>query len=196
LPLTTSALCNIIARGESQFGWQAQQFERMCVVTSACGSICSFSPEILRRLALGKVYYCFQAFHQGSMPVTWEFRDSVLVVRLVGKYDFEEPIQAVNDAMSSPQFRAGTSLIVDARRSEARRSSEELRARAHWMASLVPQGMSPRFAIVISSKPHHYGLARLASIHLDLQNMTLEIFADFEEAMHRLKVKASPAGGK
>jgi hypothetical protein len=122
------------------------------------------------------------------MAVTWQFRDSVLVLTLVGKYTFEEPIQAVTNAMSNPQFRAGASLLIDAQRSETRRSSEEFRARAHWMASLVSQGMSPRCAMVISSRPHQYGLARMAGIYLDLQNMTLEIFANFEEAVGWLMV--------
>jgi hypothetical protein len=129
------------------------------------------------------------------MAVTWQFRGSVLVLTLVGKYTFEEPIQAVTDAIGNPQFRAGTSLLIDARRSETRRSSEEFRARAYWMASLVSQGISRRFAIVINSQPHQYGLARMAGIYLDLQEMTLEIFSDLEEAMRWLMAKAKQAGG-
>jgi hypothetical protein len=112
----------------------------------------------------------------------------------VGKYPFEEPVRAVTDAMSNPQFQAGTSLLIDARRSETSRSSEEFRARANWMASLVPHGLSRRCALDISSKLHQYGLARMAGIHLDLQNMSLEIFTDFEEAMRLLKANTAKAG--
>jgi hypothetical protein len=130
------------------------------------------------------------------MAVTWQFRGSVLVVTLVGNYTFEEPVQAVTDAMSKPQFRVGTSLLIDARRSQTSRSSEEFRARAHWMATLVPQGLSPRCAMVISSRPYQYGLARMAGIHLDLQSLILEIFTDFEEAMRWLTAKVAQAGGK
>jgi hypothetical protein len=101
--------------------------------------------------------------------------NSVLVVTLVGKYAFEEPVLAVTNAMSNPQFHTGTSLLIDARRSETSRSSEDFRARAYWMASLVPQGISHRCAMVVSSEPQQYGLARMAGIHLDLQDMILEI---------------------
>jgi hypothetical protein len=97
------------------------------------------------------------------MAVTWQFRDSILVVTLVGKYTFDDPIQVVTDAMSNPQFRAGTSLLIDAQRSGTGRSSEQFRA---W-----------------ASQPHQYSLAKMAGIHLNLQNLTLEIFTDFEQAI-------------
>jgi hypothetical protein len=117
------------------------------------------------------------------MPVTWTFRDSVLVVTLVGEYAFEEPADAVNTAIEDPRFRWGTLLLIDARLSTTRRSSEEFRGRALWMASLLAKGLSPRCAIVVSSAVHQYGMARMAGIYLDLQGMTLEIFNDLEEAM-------------
>ena len=129
------------------------------------------------------------------MAITWQFRDSVLVITLVGKYAFEEKIQAVTDAMGNPQFHLGTSLLIDSRKSEAKRSAEDVRAGAHWIASLVPQGISPRCAIVISSQIHQYGLARMLGIHLDLQGLILEIFTDFEEAMCWLTAKAAQANG-
>jgi len=117
------------------------------------------------------------------------------VITLVGKYSFEEPIQAVTDAIGDPQFHPGTSLLFDSRKSEAKRSAEDVRARAHWMVSLVPQGISARFAIVISSQLHQYGLARMLGIHLDLQGLILGIFTDFEEAMRWLTAKAAQANG-
>jgi NAD(P)-dependent dehydrogenase (short-subunit alcohol dehydrogenase family) len=49
---------------------------------------------------------------------------------------------------------------IDARRSTSSRSSDEFRERARWMASLAPKGLSTRSAIVISSEPHQFGLAR------------------------------------
>jgi hypothetical protein len=78
------------------------------------------------------------------------------------------------------------SLLIDARRSTARRSAEQFRERSAWMASLRTQGLSPRCAIVISSEPHQYGLARMAGTYLEFQNMTLEIFTDLDEALQWL----------
>ncbi|HEY7390288.1 MAG TPA: hypothetical protein VH640_17355 [Bryobacteraceae bacterium] len=117
------------------------------------------------------------------MPVTWTFQDSILVLTLVGEYTFEEPVDAVNTAIEDPRFRRGTSLLIDARQSTTRRSSEEFRGRSVWMASLLAKGLSPRCAIVVSSAVHQYGMARMAGIYLDLQGMTLEIFTELAEAL-------------
>jgi hypothetical protein len=57
------------------------------------------------------------------MPVTWEIRGQILIVTLAGDYGFDEPVHAVTEALADTQFRSGTSLLVDARLSHARRSS-------------------------------------------------------------------------
>jgi hypothetical protein len=46
------------------------------------------------------------------MPVTWEIRNRVLIVNLVGDYAFDDPVQAVNEGLLDPQFRPGTSLLI------------------------------------------------------------------------------------
>jgi hypothetical protein len=120
------------------------------------------------------------------MPVKWEIRGSVLVVKLVGDYGFNEPVQAVSEAMADPQFQAGTPLLIDARLSKTSRSSEEFRERAQWMASLQPKGLSSRCAMVISGQPHQLGMARMAAAHLDLRGMELEIFTDLDKALQWL----------
>jgi hypothetical protein len=96
------------------------------------------------------------------MPVNWEIRNSVVILTLAGHYSFEEPVQAVTDAMAAPRFQVGMALLIDARRSTISRSSDEFRERAWWMASLTSKGLSARSAIVISSEPHQFGLARMA----------------------------------
>lgn len=130
-----------------------------------------------------------------SMPVSWRFQHSVLVLTLEGKYAFEEPTIAVSEAMGDPQFHAGAPLIIDVRRSKTGRSSEEFRARACWMASLVSQGISPRCAMVVGSQPHQYGLARMAGIYLESHNIVLEIFHDLDEAIGWLTTPNERAHG-
>jgi hypothetical protein len=120
------------------------------------------------------------------MPVSCTIRESVLVLTLAGDYSFGEPERAVSAAIANPQFHPGMALLIDARLSRMRRSSEEFRERAAWMASLRRQGISSRCAIVISSQPHQYGLARMAGTYLDFHGMALEIFMDLEEALRWL----------
>jgi hypothetical protein len=78
-------------------------------------------------------------------------------------------------------------LLIDARRSTISRSSDEFRERAWWMASLASKGLSTRSAIVISSEPHQFGLARMADIHLDIKGLELELFTDLDDGLHWLE---------
>jgi hypothetical protein len=126
------------------------------------------------------------------MPVTWEIRNSILLVTLAGDYGFDEPMSAVAQAMADPGFRKGTPLLIDARLSTSRRSSEDFRQRSLWMASLQAKGLASRCAVVINGQLHQLGMARMAATHLDLRGMELEIFTDLNEAVRWLS-EATPA---
>lgn len=120
------------------------------------------------------------------MPVAWELRDRVLIVKLVGEYDFDEPVEAVNAALLDPQFSPGTSLLIDARLAHAHRTSEDMHLRAKWVASLQPRGVSSRCAIVIRPQPNQFGVARMATTHHEMAGLEMDIFTDFEEALQWL----------
>jgi hypothetical protein len=120
------------------------------------------------------------------MAVTWEIRGLVLIVTLVGDYGFDEPVKAVTEALADAQLRPGTSLLVDARLSRARRTSEEFRTRATWVASLGSKGLSSRCAIVIAPEPHQIGMARMVATHHEIQGVEMSIFTDLEEALRWL----------
>jgi hypothetical protein len=120
------------------------------------------------------------------MPVTWEIRGQILIVTLAGDYGFDEPVQAVTEALADTQFTPGTSLLVDARLSHARRTSEDFRTRATWVASLGSKGLSSRCAIVIAPEPHQFGMARMAASHHEIQGLEMSIFTDLEEAFRWL----------
>jgi hypothetical protein len=125
------------------------------------------------------------------MPVTWEIRDRVLIVTLVRDWSRYGPAEAITEAMSSPHFEPGTSLLFDVRLSEVNPSGEEVRSRSQWLAGLMARGMSSRCAIVISPRVHQYGIARVASVYSDLQGMTVEIFSDLNQALLWLRTEGS-----
>ena len=129
------------------------------------------------------------------MPVTWEFRHRILVIRLVGNYGYDEPANAVGEAMRDPAFQTGTLLLVDARLSTSRRTSEELRERAIWMSSLTKQGIGTRCALLINSQPHQFGVARMAAAHIEPRGMQLEIFTDITKASEWLRDEGTGATG-
>ncbi|HEV3330271.1 MAG TPA: hypothetical protein VG096_04775 [Bryobacteraceae bacterium] len=115
------------------------------------------------------------------MPVTWEIRDQILVIIIVG-YGGEEPRAVLLEAIASPQFRPGMSVLFDVRLSTDNSTSDELRSRAQWLSTLQAEGISSRCAIVVGPKAYQYGLARMAAAHVEFQGMTLEIFQDIYEA--------------
>jgi hypothetical protein len=125
------------------------------------------------------------------MPVTWEFRNRVLVVSLDGDYEYHAPVRAITEAMHHPSFLPGTMLLIDARLTTTRRSSDEFRERAIWMASLQEKGLASRCALVIPSQTHQYGLARMAATHVEMHGMELQIFTDIEAASQWLLGQAS-----
>ena len=129
------------------------------------------------------------------MPVKWELQDRILVVRLIGNYAYDEPVNAVEDAMRDEGFRPGTMLLVDARLSTTRRSSEDLRERAIWMASLTQRGIAARCALLINSQPHQFGVARMAAAHIETRGMQFEIFTDLAKASAWLENAGTSAAG-
>lgn len=66
------------------------------------------------------------------MPVTWEFRGAALVVTTAGKYQEQEPTQAVAEARADPRFRPGTFLLFDGSLSEAELTTESVKWRVAW----------------------------------------------------------------
>jgi len=53
------------------------------------------------------------------MPVEWDRRGRVVVVRTIGNYSNAEVRAAIDQAAADPGFQAGTSLVFDGTRSEA-----------------------------------------------------------------------------
>jgi hypothetical protein len=86
------------------------------------------------------------SFHEGSTAVTWQFRDSVLVITPVGKYSFEEKIQAVTDALGSPQFHASTLLLIDSRSRSVLRVAQRT-IRKTFLSPHLPAASIDRFRL-------------------------------------------------
>jgi hypothetical protein len=125
------------------------------------------------------------------MPVTCEIRDGVLIVTLTGTCG-DEVTPAISKAMDDPAFKVGTALLLDVRACTDYPSSNEFRQRAISLAGRQQKGLSSRCAAVIGKSSFEYGVARTASTHAEIQGVTMEIFTDFEEAMHWLRRANKP----
>jgi hypothetical protein len=131
------------------------------------------------------------------MPSTWEIRDGILFVTVVGEWGNRGPAVAIAEAVADPQFQAGTALLLDVQLSENNPTAEQIRSRAEWIGSLRSKGLSSRCAVVVGPKSYQLGLARMAGTYLDFHGMSLGVFRSLEEAVHWLSMTsfAENAGG-
>ena len=116
------------------------------------------------------------------VPVSWELRESLLVVTLSGAYRFAEGQRAVDEALARPEFRKGTCLLMDARESLANPPADEVRVRAEWLATLPARGLSPRMAVVTGAQLFRYGLTRMLSSYAEHKGVELATFPSLEAA--------------
>jgi hypothetical protein len=121
-------------------------------------------------------------WQRGAVPVSWELRESLLVIRLSGAYRFAEGQRAVDEALARPEFRRGTALLMDARESLANPPADEIRTRAEWLATLPERGFLPRMAVVTGPELFRYGLTRMLSSIAENRGVVIATFESLEAA--------------
>jgi hypothetical protein len=128
------------------------------------------------------------------VAVTWEIWGSALILTFIGD-SADEPAEAITAAVSDPRFTAGTSMVADVRLSADEALPEVFRRWACWLAALRTKGLSSQVAVVVAEK-YQYGLARMATVHLDREGMDLTIFTDLDEAIHWVDTAHQAGGNK
>ncbi len=117
------------------------------------------------------------------MPVEWDRRGRVVVIRTIGNYSNAEVRAAIDEAAADPEFQAGTSLVFDGTRSEAPISKPDVDWRVGMLRSLPSRGFSSRVAIVVrADERYRFGLARQLSMLVEQHGVELKSFPDVEAA--------------
>jgi hypothetical protein len=117
------------------------------------------------------------------MPVVWDRRGRVVVVRTIGNYSNAEVRAAIDQAAGDPESQAGTSLVFDGTRSEAPISKQDVDWRVGMLRSLPSKGFSSRVAIVVrADERYRFGLARQLSMLVEQHGVELKSFPDVEAA--------------
>jgi len=117
------------------------------------------------------------------MPVEWDRRGRVVVIRTIGNYSNGEVRAAIDGAAADPELPAGTSLLFDGTRSEAPISKQDMNWRVGMLRSLPSRGFSSRFAIVVrADERYRFGLARQLSMLVEQHGVELKAFPDVEAA--------------
>jgi hypothetical protein len=93
------------------------------------------------------------------VAVTWEYRASLLAVRLAGVYPNEEIERAIDEAMADARFAPHTRLLMDGRESHSPISVEW---RVRFVLSLPGRGLYPKVAYLL--RPEQESLLRLFNL--------------------------------
>jgi len=110
------------------------------------------------------------------MPATWEIRDGVLYLRLIGIHGREEEGAALARALTSPDLPVPAPMIVDLSSSAANPSASQVAERAECLSTLRP-AIKPRCALVVGDALR-FGLARMFGAHADNYGIEAEVFWD------------------
>lgn len=111
------------------------------------------------------------------MPVSWRISHGLIWLESDEAATFEEWQSAIEAALAHPDHRPGMGVIHDWRRLRAAPSTDEIRARARYGATLGPI----RWALVVPGDAS-YGMGRMAEILTEQHAIELRTFRDLAEA--------------
>jgi hypothetical protein len=117
------------------------------------------------------------------MPVEWDRRGRVVVIRTIGNYANAELRAAIDQVAADPDLPAQAGLVFDGTRSEAPISKQDVDWRVAMLRSLPSRGFSSRVAIVVrADERYRFGLARQLSMLVEQHGVELKVFPDVEGA--------------
>src|SRR5690348_7578569 len=115
------------------------------------------------------------------MPAVWNIRGAVITITITTRGDTDLRAALVQ-AMSSPEFPNMPAVLIDTRRSTENPTPDILRVRAGWIATVLSHRPGSRCAVLVGSRPHHYGLARMLSVFLETEGVVAQVFTNITEA--------------
>ena len=116
------------------------------------------------------------------MPTYYKHRRlGVVHCYAVGNYSFEETFNNYRSALNDPDSSNGVHLIMDVRKSDETRTTQEMKELADLLAN------SPTFkgrcAIIVDPEAKvRYGLGRMLSTFGEMRNLDFDVFNDEDEA--------------
>jgi hypothetical protein len=128
------------------------------------------------------------------MPVTWGYREGVLLLEYRGHPTLEERREAVRKALADPAFRDGdTPVAFDTRSSDfTMRDAEELGDRVEWAVSLTAFGFRPRYAVIVD--PSQAGVVDAGRV-IVAGRVEVRTFLSMDEALAWLQERPPDSRG-
>jgi hypothetical protein len=116
------------------------------------------------------------------MPIDYEIRPDAIWLRTVGDIEYTSGLGVLEAAVAEARSRAGGRrwpVVFDITRSEERRSADELRAIAQFLASQADV-LEPRCAVV-AVDDLHFGLARMFEAFADQHAVKVTVLRSLDE---------------
>ncbi len=108
--------------------------------------------------------------------------DGVVTCFAEGNYTFEDTFNNYKAALSDPRSAEGINVLVDVRKSNETRTSQEMQSIVDLFSS--SPNFKGRCAVLVSEDSSvRFGLARMMSMLADSQGMVFSAFKDEAEAL-------------
>jgi hypothetical protein len=118
-----------------------------------------------------------------GMPVTWDYRGRVLVLKAAGVSAEGDLERAFAEASADPRFAQRPCLLVDGRDSQTALSAADIQVRVEFFRSLPGRGVFPRFAFVLRDGPLLASARAAAQAERGKDAVELALFAREDEAL-------------
>ena len=115
------------------------------------------------------------------MGLSYSYEDDMLRIVGEGDYTAQDLMDLLAAALSDPRSRPGISTLMDVRRSEAARTTDELVSIVEFLGSKRDRAVPLRCAVVATSDLR-FGLSRMVSVYLEKYGVDLRVFRDIESA--------------
>jgi hypothetical protein len=115
------------------------------------------------------------------MGLSYGYDDDTLRIVAEGDYSAQELREHLVAAMSDPRTRPGIATLMDIRRTEAVRTTEELVSLADFLGSKRDRAIPLRVAVVAAGDLH-FGLSRMVSVYVERYGVDLRVFREIEPA--------------
>ena len=128
-----------------------------------------------------------------AMPISYEFRDEILVVRIMGDYESADFTRTIAQGYTDPRFLRTTPILIDARESESSITGDEMQRIKRRIIGQLPAGHEGKWAMVTRTDPLRYGIGRMAGLVMESMGVPAVIFTDIEEARIFLRSGGQPS---
>lgn len=130
------------------------------------------------------------------MPITHHIdnREGIIFTKVAGNFTLKDIINAIDAAVSDPDFRPGLDVLSDHRAIGEPATTQQMESMAAYLEGL-PALASAKWAMVVS-KTASYGMMRMLSVLVQNVPIEMQVFWDMEEALKWIRAKGPSKDNK